>query len=123
MCAQGKASVQTMERTFNVLIGNPNFNRGRFEPTVTAIEQSFDVEYSFYSEYIPFNPACCAIKDLGAQADKLTNDMLASVGAQPTAPGPGSTQPPISGDSISGILMLGLGAVIISNLAPMIRKR
>lgn len=123
MCTQGKASVDTMDRTFNVLLGNPLFNRQHFEPIVLALEQSFEEQYSFYSPYIPFNPACCGVKDLGAQADKITNDMLASVGAAQPGTGPGSTAPPISGDTIMNLGMLALGVVIVSNVVPLIRKR
>lgn len=123
MCQQGKASVDTMERTFNVLLGNPLFNRAHFEPTVTSLEQSFQDQWHFYTPYIPFNPACCAIQDIGQQADDLTNAMLASVGAESTGTGPSQQKPPINFDTATTLITLGIVAVLVSNVAPFIRKR
>src|SRR5262252_8383947 len=92
MCADGRVSVQNMRSTFDSLVSNTDFNRSYYEPTVLAIEKSFHDNYSVFSEWVPFNPSCCAVKDIGAQADEVTHQMLQSVGAEaPTAPGPGST--------------------------------
>ena len=123
MCVDGKASVDTMDRTYNVLIGNPRFNRSHFEPIVTALDESFDEQYSFYSSYIPFNPACCAIKDIGAQADKVTNDMLESVGAATAGPGPGTMAGGFNLDAILPLAYLAVGAMVLSNITPFIRLK
>jgi len=90
-CSQGRASVEQMQATFDSLKTNPQFNVGSFEPTVLSIKQSFDASYSVIDEWIPFNPNCCAIKDIGAQADLLTSRMLASVGSASPGTGPGSS--------------------------------
>jgi len=122
MCIQGKASVDTMNRTFNILLGNSLFNRARFETSVTAIGQAFEDAYAFYSPYIPFNPACCGIKDLGAQADRVTAEMLSSVGAAPIGPGPGSATG-FNLEQLMPLAYLAVGAVILSNVTPFLRKR
>jgi len=90
-CSQGRVSVEQMQATFDSLKTNPQFNVGSFEPTVLSIKQSFDASYSAIDEWIPFNPNCCAIKDIGAQADLITSRMLASVGSVSPGPGPGTT--------------------------------
>ena len=122
MCAQGKASVSEMRRVFNILSGNASFNRAKFEPSVLSIEQAFEEQYNILSEWIPFNPACCAIKDLGNQADRLTVQMQTAAGAATTPGGPGSSQ---SGLNLDALLMLGalaLGAVVIGNLSIATRR-
>jgi len=110
-----------MGKTYNVLLQNSVFNRSKYEPLVIAIEQTFEETYAFYSPYIPFNPTCCAVLELGKQADKLSIEMLASVGLQST-PGPSSAPPPVSSDTLITLGMLALGAVIVSNVAPLWRK-
>src|SRR5262245_44754261 len=122
MCSQGKASVDTMSRTYNLLVQNPGFDRWRFESTVVSLEEAFDAAYSFYDPMIPFNPKCCAILDIGYQADRVTADMRASVGAAPTGPGP-STQPGVSGDSLVTRGIVAAVALSAGNVAPLIRKR
>lgn len=124
-CQVGKASVDQMGKTFNVLLSTPGFDRAHFEPLVLSIEQTFDETYAFYSPYIPFNPTCCAVLELGKQADKINNDMLASVGAE-TLPGGGPSTTPGGGVDMQSLVTLGMivaGAVIIGNVAPLIRKR
>jgi hypothetical protein len=113
MCAEGKLSVQEMRSTFDSLQAQyPNFQSSFYEPTVVSIEQAFNANYSWFSSYIPFNPECCAIKDIGAQADTVTQQMLASVNAAPSGLGPGSTTPPISLGIGSLGFVVGAGLVL-----------
>src|SRR5215831_8121512 len=87
MCSQGKASVEQMRATFDRLVSQKSIDRSQFEPLVGAIESSFGQNYSRFSEWIPFNPKCCAIADIGRQAEELTSRMLQSVGLQPMPKG------------------------------------
>jgi len=121
-CQIGKASVEQMGKTFNVLLQNPNFNRGNFEQQVTAIEQTFEDTYAFYSPYIPFNPTCCAVLEIGKQADGVTAAMLRSVGLS-TLPGPSQIQTGAGSDSWITLAIVAGVAIIAGNVAPLIRKR
>lgn len=123
MCSEGAASVSNMLRTFDDLSHNPAFNRGRYEPTVRNINQAFEDNYSFFSMLIPFNPSCCVVKEIGAQADQLTAEMLQSVGAATPGTGPGSTGPAIDTDALVTLGMLVAGAVIVGNLAPLLKAK
>jgi hypothetical protein len=120
MCSEGKARVSEMRRVFNILSGNPSFNQAKYEPSVLAIEQAFDDQYSLFSEWIPFNPACCAIKDIGAQADALTLQMQSAAGV-------GTTPLPVSeGFNLDTVVTLGglaLAAVLIGNLSALRVRR
>jgi len=119
-CQIGKSSVEQMGKTFNVLLQNPNFDRVQFEQQIIAIEQTFEDTYAFYSPYIPFNPTCCAVLEIGKQADSVTAAMLRSVGLQ-TLPGPSQT-----GAGSDGLITLAIVAgvaIIAGNIAPLIRKR
>lgn len=122
MCSQGKASVETMRHTFDTLSNEINFDRYHYESAVSAIEQAFQDNYGMFSQWIPFNPACCAIKDLGLQAEHLTADMLQSMRMAGTGPGPSNTPPVIDSGSLITLGMLALGAVIVSNVAPLMRR-
>lgn len=122
MCAQGKASIQEMRRVFNILSGNASFNREKFEASVLGIEGAFEDSYSVFSEWIPFNPACCAIKDLGNQADRITTQMLTAAGVALPGTGPGSQPPAIDLDAMVMLGALALGAVIIGNVSQAVRR-
>src|SRR5262249_43112152 len=117
MCAQGRVSVQEMRSTFDELSKRDDFNRGYFEPTVTEIERSYNDSYSIFSEWIPFNPECCAIKDIGSQADSITAAMLTSVHVQAPVPGPASQKPPLDIDNLMTLGALVLGVILLSNLS------
>ncbi len=92
MCAQGRASVEEMVQVFNQLSNDTSlsFNVARFQSTVESIRATAD-SYSPLNDWIPFNKECCALKDIGAQADTVTRQMLDSVGASSAGIGPGTT--------------------------------
>lgn len=115
MCSQGRASVQEMRNTFDTLSQNPDFTKWYFEPTVISIEKAFQDSYSVFSEWIPFNPSCCAIKDIGAQADDLTIKMLAAAHAAGITTGPGSTAPPIQLPDVALWIVAGLVVLMVVN--------
>lgn len=111
MCAQGRTSVQEMRNMFDTLVSAyTDFDRSRFEPTVVGIERSFNDAYSVFSEYVPFNPTCCTIQQIGAQADSVTAQMLKSVSAvSPSVPGPATASP---GFSLPDFSSMGTGAFL-----------
>lgn len=115
MCSEGRASVQEMRKTFDTLATDENFPKAYFEPTVISLEQSFQANYSIFSEWIPFNPSCCAIKDIGAQADDLTTRMLAAAHAAGVTTGPGSTVPPITLPNVAVWVIAGLIVLMVVN--------
>ena len=75
MCANAKVQVSQMQDTFKQYSNNSDFY-ARFQPAVDSIQAAFDENYSVWSEWIPFNPACCALQDTGNQAEDLTNQMI-----------------------------------------------
>ena len=89
LCKDGRAAVEKMRFTRDYLTSNyPNFNADSFQPTIKALQAELESVDYWYADLIPFNPTCCVIDDIGKEADILTNQMLASVGAVnvPTPP-------------------------------------
>lgn len=119
MCSDARASVQQMRSTFNQLTAVAQFSRTRFESTVLSIENSFNANYSWYDDLIPFNPVCCTLSQIGSQADALTADMLRSVGAAaPPAPAPAS-DPLSSLTTLAGLAIVGY---LLFQIAPSFRR-
>lgn len=109
-----------MRLTYDNLKNNPKFNTNRFASTVDSIEESFDAEYTMFSEWIPFNPACCTIGDIGEQAATITNQMLQSVGGTTI---PVSSPPPDTLGSLATLGILVAGVVLLSNVKTLIPSR
>lgn len=92
MCKDGRAAVERMNWTYQYLDDQyQNFNPATYQATVESIRSSLAAVDSWYADWIPFNPTCCTIADIGAQADVITNQMLASVGAANIPPPPPQT--------------------------------
>lgn len=118
-CEKGRISIQEMRTTFNALSGNPDFDSVKFRSAVESLEALYAQNTSFFSEWIPFNPNCCAVADIGVQADTLTTRMLQSVGAAPLTP-PASA----AGFDLNSLMALGgilLGVMFLSNLKGLTR--
>lgn len=115
MCEAGALSVAQMQETFNDLTFDPQFDRARYEPTVESIAGAYAAQASWYDVYIPFNPICCSIQSLGQQADSLTREMLLSVGAEPTGPGPST---PSSGFDMSSLMLLAGMTLLVVYAGP-----
>ncbi len=112
MCDAGKASVDEMNAVFMQLGESAQSN---FGSSVNAINSAFGNIYSWYSDWIPFNPDCCTMQALGAQADNLTNQMQQALGVVPTGAGPGSTG---AGMSLTSMILLGVvGFLALSHVA------
>lgn len=116
MCSKARASVVEMRNTFESM---PVELQPRFQPTVQTIQNSLAETISPWSELIPFNPACCAAADIGAQADDVNAQMLAAMHAAGVGPGPSTQPPPID---LGGLLTAGLIIAGIAVLAPLVKK-
>lgn len=116
MCEDGRRKVAQMWTAFNYLSENyASFDRNHFLPTCNTLQQSLDAIDSWYASWIPFNPVCCSIDDIGNQAIIITNQMMASVGAA-TVP-----EPPASTDWASVIVVAGV-VVVLAIYSPQIKK-
>ncbi len=115
MCDAGAASVAQMQTVFNQL---DSAGQVQFLSSATAINDSFNSIYSWYSDMIPFNPDCCAVQDLGAQADALTHQMqqyMSVPAGSQLGPGPGTSA---AGMSLPALIVLGvLGFLALSHVA------
>ena len=101
MCDSGSASVSEMDNVYQSL---PIDTQSRFQSAHDSIMASYNANYSFYDDWIPFNPVCCTLQQIGQQADTLTNQMQLALGQVPTAPGPGTQS---QGMSLQSMIILG----------------
>ena len=81
MCANAKVQLAVMQDTYKQHADDPNF-ADKYKPSVDTLQAEFDASYSIWSMFIPWNPECCKVQDIGNQAEALTNQMLAYVGVQ-----------------------------------------
>ena len=116
MCEDGRRKVAQMWTAFNYLSENyPAFNRNHFLPVCNTLQQSLDAIDSWYATWIPFNPVCCSMDDIGNQAIQVTNQMMSSVGAA-TVP-----EPPAGTDW--GTVVVVAGVVLLAALySPQIKR-
>jgi len=115
-CTEGRAAVARMLATFADLQANyPAFKASSFAAPVQTIKDSLDAEDSWYATWIPFNPTCCVIADLGVQADALTNQMLNSVGASPLPELPAPTD-------WASVVLIGGVILLLVVYSPTIKK-
>jgi len=116
LCKSGRAAVAKARWTWQYLKDNyPGFNAGSFNPAIQSLEASLASVDSWYADFIPFNPVCCTIEDLGAQADILTNQMLGSVGAVNIPP------PPAQTDWVTLAVVAG-AVLLLVTYSPQIKK-
>lgn len=97
MCTAGRASVEQMDSVYQANASNLQ----SFQSAHDAILSTFQSYWITIDEWIPFNPECCAIQQLGAQADQLTMQMQQALGQNPVSAGPGSQSQ--SPDWLSGL--------------------
>jgi hypothetical protein len=109
MCSAGAASVDQMQSVFDAL-GSPS----EFSSAVAGVKSAFDANYSAWDDWIPFNPVCCTIRDLGVSADTLTNQMQTKYGQTPTGTGPATNAP---GAELPTLGQLSFGLVAVAALA------
>lgn len=80
-CTTGEAQVQQMDAVFQSADAN---TQAQFQSAHDAIMASYNETYGMLTNYIPFNPDCCTLADLGNQAVTLQNQMLSAMGQQGT---------------------------------------
>lgn len=86
-CSQGADSVHAMDNYFQAL--DPS-RQAAYQAEHDYIMTQFNANYSWYSPYIPFNPACCGILTIGQQADQLLCRMTGSQNCVSPSAGDGS---------------------------------
>lgn len=104
MCEDGKASVDQMLSVFHSL-----YSPDIFAPAVQAILDSSNETYSWYSDLIPFNPACCTMQAIGVQANAVTQQMSDWANVHNPGGNP-SIQNPATGGGLATVLV-GLGVL------------
>lgn len=110
MCDAGEASVSQMDIVFRSL---PAGLQNQFRSTHDNIMDNLASVASWYSDWIPFNPNCCTIQEIGQQADNLTHQMQVANGQVPSGPlsDPG-------GMSLTSMVVLGvLGFLALTHFA------
>lgn len=110
-CSQGANSVHAMDNYFQAL--DPAA-QATYRAEHDYIMTQFNANYSWYSPYIPFNPACCGILTIGQQADQLLCKMTGSAACVSPSAGDGSMSLPA---------MIVLGAVAFLTIQYVINKK
>jgi hypothetical protein len=98
MCSAGRASIEEMDAVYNSL---ESTLQPRFQSAHDSILSTYQQYWVSVDEWIPFNPECCAIQQLGYQADSLTSQMQQASGQVSSGPGPGTQAQPT--DWLSGL--------------------
>lgn len=109
-CAIGESAVRQMQTTFEQL-GRPPAHAA----TVAALVADFNAANSGWQRQIPFTTRCCVIKDIGRQAEQVTQAMLRGQGAAP--PPPHGTSTPSPSDRFGGAAALLLAVVAAGAIA------
>jgi hypothetical protein len=71
-CVVGSQSVNLMDQTYQAL---PAGSQAQYQQQHDALMTAFNAQYSSWMSWIPFNPSCCAVEQIGEQADNLTSQM------------------------------------------------
>lgn len=99
----GVASVQMMDGVYQAA---PDAIKQQFQSAHDSIMTTFNANYSWYGDWIPFGAGCQLMGNLGAQADQLTSQIQIAMGQSPT---PGK---PSGGFDLSGLQGVLIPAVI-----------
>lgn len=110
-CVTGANSVTAMDEYFKAM--DPA-SQATFKARHDAIMAQFDAAYSWYSPYIPFNPACCDVQTIGLAADRLLCEMAG--GSDCVSPSAGSGEMSLQG-------MIVLGAVAFLAIQYVVNRR
>ena len=105
-CKQGEAQVLQMRGMFAQL-GKP----AAWAAAVATINATYDeINGSFARKWIPFSTACCQIKAIGGQAEKLTAAMAQAAGVA----APASLAVPSPSDQLgTGLKWAAVGLVAL----------
>lgn len=101
-CDAGAAAVNAMDSFYQSL--DPG-TQASYKQQHDSIMTAFNSAYSWYSSYIPFNPTCCTVQQIGQQADALLCTMQGGTGCVPLASGSG-------GMSLTSMIVIGAVAYL-----------
>lgn len=79
-CDSGQALITQMDGIYQ---SAPADIQGQFQAAHDVIMSQYNADWYTGINYIPFNPQCYAIQDLGTQALALSNKMLVAMGQLP----------------------------------------
>jgi hypothetical protein len=108
-CVLGSQSISLMDSTFQSLDAT---TQAQYQQQHDALMAAFHSQYSFYSPWIPFNPYCCAVEEIGEQADALTLQMTNGAVKGPSVT-PSGIQLPSGGQVTAGLVILGALALYL----------
>ncbi len=81
-CQTGEAAIAQMDSVFQSL---PVDIQNNFQSAHDMIMASYNANHSFYTDWIPLNPDCVIICQIGEQADALTSQMQIAIGQVPAS--------------------------------------
>lgn len=114
-CNLGAAAVQSMDSVFQ---SAPATVQASYQSAHDDIMGQFNANYSWYSSWIPFNPTCSVVCNIGTQAEQLQQQIQRAMGQNPTPAGsPGGF------DIGSTVNLLIIGAVLYLALPFLISTR
>ena len=108
-CDAGSQSINLMDATFQAL---PASSQAQYQQQHDALMTAFNANYSFYSSWIPLNPACCAVEQIGEQADALTSQMTGGAVKGPSVTPSGIPLPSLP-DVTTLLIVAGVVAILI----------
>lgn len=135
-CKAGEAAVKQMQELYNALTGAGGgafYQAGqqaggggtasavavmiatKYGPTVAALVKAKDDLETWARRWVPFHPNCCAIRDIGKQAQDITQRMAADakVAAPTPVPLAWTDSGGIIGNAVSAIWSLGKLAILV----------
>ena len=107
-CDAGQASVLEMDSVFQSLSSDL---QAQYRGAHDAIMNAYNGEWYWGINWIPFNPQCGTMQELGNQADALTAQMQSAAGQVPVGVGGPATQ--ASQSSILSGLIGGQGTTLL----------
>lgn len=142
ICVEGDCklgeSLVTQMNGFYTAVTAPGFPGAtamaqKYGPSVSAILKAKSEKETWARRWLPFHPNCCAIRDIGKQAQDITRQMAADakVVAPSVVPVPWTDSGGILGSAVSSLWSLAkLGVVVVGGVyvwkqlaAPQPRRR
>lgn len=110
-CTTGEAQINQMDSVFQSAPANV---QTQFQGAHDAIMSSFNAIYGITTNWIPFNPDCCTIGDLGNQAVALQSQILSAMGQSGTTLTPsGGFQLPSLQSVTSLLIVAGIVYLVV----------
>jgi hypothetical protein len=109
-CGPGADAVNQMDSVFQ---SAPAAVQANFQSAHDSIMSQFNSVYSWYSSWIPLNPDCETVCNLGVQAVALMNQIQAAMGQSPTPSTPGGGIN-LTGSATMIIIVLGVAFLLLN---------